>query len=179
MNPADRDSVAQLYLDSYPPEIGADDLASALDEISATFAGEYGELRTEASLIAHIGSRPAGAIFTTSHSIWDPKINGPFIIDLFVGPTHRGAGAGRALVIEAIKACVANQEEALSLRVGGGTSPKPIRCMRASDSCLPPARPPGFPGTPAHRPQGSRWGILSGVSPVGWLDCSLSYGSRS
>lgn len=141
MNPADRDSVAQLYLDSYPPEIGANDLASALDEISATFTGEYGELRTEASLIAHIDGRPAGAIFTTSHSIWDPDLNGPFIIDLFVDPTHRGAGAGRALVIEAIKACMANQQEALSLRVGGGTSPQ-AHSLYASLGFAPPPSPP-------------------------------------
>lgn len=116
--------VAQLYLDSYAPEVGAHDLDSALDEITAAFTGEYGELRTEASLIAHIGKTPAGAIFTTSHSIWDPDLNGPFIIDLFVDPTHRGAGAGRALVIEAIKACAANQDKTLSLRVGEGTSPE-------------------------------------------------------
>jgi len=122
MSPADLDLVARLYLDSYPPEVGALDLASALDEITATLTGEYGELRTDASLLAHVDNTPAGAIFTTSHSIWDPKINGPFIIDLFVGPTHRGAGAGRALVIEAIKACAANQDKTLSLRVGEGTS---------------------------------------------------------
>jgi GNAT superfamily N-acetyltransferase len=124
MSPTDRDVVAQLYLDSYPPEVGAHDLASALDEMTATFTGEYGELRTAASLVARIDNTPAGAIFTTSQSIWDPDLNGPFIIDLFVDPTYRGAGVGRALVIEAIKACVANQDTALSLRVGEGTSPQ-------------------------------------------------------
>lgn len=124
VSPADRDSVAQVYLDSYPAGVGADDLASALDEMTATFTGEYGELRTDASFIARIDSMPVGAVFTTSHSIWDPDLNGPFIIDLFVDPAHRRAGVGRALVIETIKACVANQDKALSLRVGQGTSPQ-------------------------------------------------------
>lgn len=124
LGPADRDVVAQLYLDSYPPGVGAVDLASALDEITATFTGQYGELRIEASLLAHIDNTPAGAIFTASRSIWDRDLEGPFIIDLFVDPSHRGAGAGRALVIGAIKECAANQDRTLSLRVGEGTSPQ-------------------------------------------------------
>lgn len=123
LSSGDVDSIARIYLDSYPPAVGASDFSTALDEIKTTLAGEYGQLRTDASFVAELGGSPIGAIFTTTSSIWDPDLSGPFIIDLFVGPNHRQSGAGRALLIESIKACVANKDTALSLRIGNGTSP--------------------------------------------------------
>jgi GNAT superfamily N-acetyltransferase len=115
--------LAVLYLDSYPPEIGAEDLPAAVAELDATFAGDYGELRRDASFIAFRDGVPAGAVFTTRRSIWDEGLEGPFVIDLFVAPAHRGHGIGRALMLRTIAACEATADRMLALRVGSGTSP--------------------------------------------------------
>ncbi len=122
IRPADLEDLAQLYLVSYPPEIGAPDLFEAKAEIEATFAGEFGQLRTSANLIAFHQGTPAGAILTVTKSIWDPELSGPFIIDLFVSPRYRKQGIGRALVTSLISACKAADDTQISLRVGEGTS---------------------------------------------------------
>lgn len=124
---SDRDSLAKLYLASYPPNVGSADLADATAEMDATLSGEYGRLRFDASFVALMGSTPVGAILTTSRSIWDPELEGPFIIELFVSPGYRHQGAGRLLVIQARQACEQNRDQALSLRVGEGTSPAASR----------------------------------------------------
>lgn len=121
--PRDRETLARIYRDSYPPDIGADGLETALAEIDQTFAGEFGELRPDASFLALVGSTPAGAVLVVARSIWDPGLPGPFVIDLFVAPPHRGIGVGRALMVAAIDACRAHADSRLSLRVGDGTSP--------------------------------------------------------
>lgn len=124
---SDRDSLAQLYLASYPPNVGSANLADAAAEMDSTLSGEYGSLRFDASFIALVDKTPVGAILTTSRSIWDQDLEGPFIIELFVSPSHRGQGAGRLLVIQASRACEQNLDPALSLRVGKGTSPAAFR----------------------------------------------------
>ena len=104
VTPADAIDLAVSYLAAYPPFIGATDLPSAREEIRATFAGEYGDLILDACL-GHVHEGVViGAIFTTTHSIWD-DLPGPFVIDLFVRPGHRGRGIGRALIEAAIAAC--------------------------------------------------------------------------
>ncbi|WP_022882397.1 GNAT family N-acetyltransferase [Gryllotalpicola ginsengisoli] len=120
---ADREDLAVLYRDSYPPEVGAHDLDEARTEIDMTFAGDFGKLRRDASLLALIGGDPAGAVLVVARSIWDEDLPGPFVIDLFVHPSHRGLGIGRALMVGAIAACRAHGDTTLSLRVGEGTSP--------------------------------------------------------
>lgn len=124
---ADSGALAHLYLAAYPPEIGAADFEAAREEMRASFAGEYGNLRRDASFLAQIDGEPAGAIMTTEHSIWDEGLEGPFIIDLFADPRFHGRGLGRALVSAAIHACSASGDPALSLRVGEGTSPAAFR----------------------------------------------------
>lgn len=120
---ADRDDLAVLYFVSYPPDIGAADLRDSIAEIDMTFAGDFGELRLDASQIAFVSDNPAGAILVTSRSIWDADLLGPFVIDLFVDPRFRGRGVGKALITTAIAACQRRSDRAISLRVGEGTSP--------------------------------------------------------
>jgi len=121
---ADRDRLAEVYLSAYPPEIGAADLPEALGEMDATFTGEYGRLRLDASQVVldDLGV-VTGAILVTTHSIWDEGLAGPFVIDLFVDPAVRGRRFGRALVQTAIDACRSAGDQMLSLRVGEGTTP--------------------------------------------------------
>ncbi|MEQ6897034.1 GNAT family N-acetyltransferase [Microbacterium sp. KR10-403] len=124
LSPADRDRLADIYLSAYPPQVGAADLAEARSEMDATFTGDHGVLRDDASGVA-LDDRGViiGAILVTTHSIWDEGLPGPFIIDLFVEPGRQGQGVGRALVQRAIGACSAAGDLTLSLRVGDGTSP--------------------------------------------------------
>lgn len=119
---ADRDDLAVSYRDSYPPETGAADLAAAEAEIDASFTGEFGVLRHDASLVLDHGGHAVGAILVTTRSIWDDNLPGPFVIDLFVNPAFRRSGGGTMLVYTAMQRCAANGDRRLSLRVGEGTS---------------------------------------------------------
>lgn len=119
---ADSPSLAAVYCDSYPPDIGAADLAEAEADIAATFAGDYGVLLWNASRVAEVDGQIVGAILVTERSIWEEHLEGPFIIELFVSPASRSAGIGRLLVLAAIEACRASGHNTLSLRVGDGTS---------------------------------------------------------
>ena len=122
VSPADEPELAVLYLRSYPPDIGAQNLDEARAEIKATFDGEFGLLRLDSSLVAVDSGRVVGAVLVVERSIWDDDLDGPFIIDLFVDPDARGRGHGRRLVEAALAACVARGDETLSLRFGEGTS---------------------------------------------------------
>ncbi|MFC0672834.1 GNAT family N-acetyltransferase [Brachybacterium hainanense] len=144
---ADHETLAELYARSYPPEIGAADVEAARAEIAATFAGEYGEPLPGACLLARRDGHPAGAVLTTTRSLWDPHLAGPFVIDLFVAPEHRDRGIGGALISTAMQTCAAAGHAALSLRIGAGTSPAAHALYRRLGFTEVPA-PPG-PLTPA------------------------------
>lgn len=93
-----REDVSSVYHQTYlatPHEMTG---AEARDEIDRTWAGEYGQLLPEASLGVWVGEELAGAILTVQDPPWDDVPPGPFILDLFVRPTHRRNGLGRALV---------------------------------------------------------------------------------
>ena len=120
--------LANAYAAAYPPEIGAASTAEAIAEMTATFAGEYGTLRPDAShAVRSVDGTAMGAILVTERSIWDEDIEGPFIIDLFIHPDVRNEGLGLELVERAIRACVASGDDSLSLRFGEGTSPAASR----------------------------------------------------
>lgn len=120
---SDRDALATAYLAAYPPGVAATSLSDAQQEMDDTFADEFGVLRHDLSRVATIEDRPVGAILVADKSIWDPQLDGPFIIDLFVHPEARGLGVGRALLETALHACARAGDVTLSLRVGEGTSP--------------------------------------------------------
>ncbi|MCT1460380.1 GNAT family N-acetyltransferase [Aestuariimicrobium sp. p3-SID1156] len=114
--------LAEAYFNAYPPGIACTTTDEAVREIHETFAGEYGDLRCDASAMAVHDGRVVGAVFVVERSIWDAELDGPFIIDLFVDPVAQGMGLGRALVQHAANQCAAAGDEQLSLRVGAGTS---------------------------------------------------------
>lgn len=92
----DSASLAQLYLDSYPPGVAVADLAEAQADVDATFNGEYGEIWPAASLVATSYEGPVGSIQVVRRSIWDGDPQGPFIIELFVSPAVRHQGIATA-----------------------------------------------------------------------------------
>lgn len=126
----DTEALAAAYLAAYPPGIAAADLAEARAEMDASFSGEYGALRADASASAWHDGDLIGAIMVVARSIWDEDLEGPFIIDLFVSPAARGLGAGRALVAQAVRACQQAGDTAISLRFGEGTSDPAMRIYR-------------------------------------------------
>lgn len=85
--------LAEVYFNAYPQGVACNTLAEAAHEIRDTFAGEYGSLRRDASAMAVLSGRVVGAVLVVERSIWDADLDGPFIIDLFVDPVDRGAGA--------------------------------------------------------------------------------------
>ena len=120
---SDRDALADAYLAAYPPGVAASSLGEAQQEMDESFAGEFGTLRPDLTQVAALQGRLVGAILVVDRSIWDPQLDGPFIIDLFVHPDLKGMGVGRALLDEAIHACATAGDVTLSLRIGDGTSP--------------------------------------------------------
>lgn len=120
---SDRDALAAAYLAAYPPGVAATSLSDAQQEMDDTFADEFGVLRHDLTRVATFENRPVGAILVVGKSIWDPRLDGPFIIDLFVHPEVRGLGVGRALLDTAVHACARAGDATLSLRIGEGTSP--------------------------------------------------------
>ncbi len=119
---SDRDALAAAYLAAYPPGVAAASLGDAEQEMDATFNGEFGTLRPDLTRVAEVQGLPVGAILIVEKSIWDPQLDGPFIIDLFVHPDATGTGVGRALLDHAVHACAAAGDATLSLRIGEGTS---------------------------------------------------------
>ncbi|QDP95315.1 GNAT family N-acetyltransferase [Microlunatus elymi] len=119
-----RQQVAELYLASCPPNVGATDLDDALTEMDATYAGDFGELITDASLVALRGEQAVGSIQVVRRSPWDPDLDCPFIIELFVRPDARGHGIARTLLTRAALACQRLGEMQIALRTSdeGGTS---------------------------------------------------------
>lgn len=124
VGPDDSATLAQLYLASYPPAVGATTLDEAMTEMKQTFRGAYGELRLDLSLLALTEEVPSGAVLTTATSKWDDQIVAPFVIDFFVHPDHRQLGIGRLLLESLADRAVSTGASQLALRVDEGTSPR-------------------------------------------------------
>lgn len=101
----------RTYLDT-PHQMS---LTEATDDVLAAWNGEYGRWLREGSLLARIVDHDdlAGAILTVEDPPWPDVPRGPFVTDLFVLPTRRRRGVGRALV----QAVLAALPTAVHLRV--------------------------------------------------------------
>lgn len=118
-----RELVADLYLASYPPQVGATDIDGAIAEIDATYAGDFGQLINDASLVALRDGQAVGSIQVVHRSPWDPDLHCPFIIELFVRPDARDQGIARALLKYAAANCQRLGETRIALRTSDeGTS---------------------------------------------------------
>lgn len=120
-----REQLADLYHSSYPPTVGAANNDEALAEMDATLAGDYGELITDASLVALLCGKAVGSIQVVHRSPWDPDLHCPFIIELFVRPDTRERGIARSLLARTAIACQRLGETQIALRTNdeGGTAP--------------------------------------------------------
>lgn len=128
----DVDALAYTYFVAYPPGIAAANLDEARTEMLQSFAGDFGTLLTNASLGAYQGDELIGAILVVEQSPWDPILECPFVIDIFVDPLWQGNGAGRVLLARSAQACLNDNHRRLALRIGDGTSPSAKRIYAAA-----------------------------------------------
>jgi N-alpha-acetyltransferase 10/11 len=116
--PADIDSLAELYLASYPPTAEVATLPQARTEMAAAFAGDFGPLWLDLYLVAcDSEQRLVSTIQVVRRAPWDDTPPGPFVIELFTSPDHRRRGLGRHLLIEALRGATESAETVIGLRV--------------------------------------------------------------
>lgn len=102
--PDDAVAVGQLYFGAYEPGIAGADESEAIDDIRASFAGEYGASRLDWSWLALSGGTVVGAVLIVERAPWPDTPDCPFIIELFTARNWRRQGVGRALVAACIDA---------------------------------------------------------------------------
>jgi GNAT superfamily N-acetyltransferase len=116
--PADIGALAPLYLASYQSSAEVATLQVARTEMAASFAGDFGPLWLDLSLVACDGEqRPVSAIQVVRRAPWDDTPPGPFVIELFTSPDHRRRGLARHLLIEALRGATESAETVIGLRV--------------------------------------------------------------
>ncbi|TDU87284.1 acetyltransferase (GNAT) family protein [Kribbella voronezhensis] len=96
--PVDTIPLGRLYFESYEPGVACASEAEAIDDIGATFDGAYGTLSGDWSWLAVAGDQLVGALLVVERAPWPDTPDCPFIIELFVAPTHRRLGLARALL---------------------------------------------------------------------------------
>lgn len=97
-SPADILALGRLYFEAYEPGVAAATEAEAIEDIELSFEGHYGVLDLRLSRLAWAGSALVGAILVVERAPWSDTPDCPFIIELFVAPTHRRSGIARLLL---------------------------------------------------------------------------------
>jgi N-alpha-acetyltransferase 10/11 len=116
--PSDVEKLGHLYFESYDPPNACRDLAEAIADMEATFAGAYGELWQEASLVATAESGEIVAAIQVVHRApWDDTPDCPFIIELFTARAHRRRGLGHALMLRSMGVVAETGHKSIALRV--------------------------------------------------------------
>ena len=110
-------SVGTLYFVSYPPGVAGETVDDAIADVLAAMAGDYGRLRSDASSVAVAAGVVVAAVQVVDDPPWPDVQPGPFVIDLFTHPAHRGQGIARALLSRAMHACADAGCTAIGLRV--------------------------------------------------------------
>lgn len=122
--PTDLESLGALYFHSYEPGQACASLAEATADIRAAFAGEYGELWPQASLVAVTADRQIiAAIQIVKRAPWPDTPDCPFIIELFSARAHRRRGVARSLVLGALTVLANAGRPQLALRVSADNHP--------------------------------------------------------
>ena len=123
--PDDIGALGRLYWNAYPRGVAAVSIEDAVEEMEAVFDQEYGIPIEEASLVAvDADGSLVGCVQVVTDAPWEGMPEGPFIIELFVHPDHRGRGLGRALLDAASRACVELGHSKVSLKSLPGESPE-------------------------------------------------------
>jgi ribosomal protein S18 acetylase RimI-like enzyme len=114
----DIEQLGELYFDSYEPGQACASLPEAIADIQAAFAGDYGELWAEASLVATTHERQlVAAIQIVKRAPWPDTPDCPFAIELFTARAHRRRGIARSLVLAALEVIARAGQPQLALRV--------------------------------------------------------------
>jgi N-alpha-acetyltransferase 10/11 len=113
----DADALGRLYCEAHAPGAGCGSADEAIDDMRATFAGEYGELWQPASLVAERDGEPVAAVLTVRQAPWPGAPDCPFVVELFTARPYRRRGLGRTLVRRCLAAAGATGRPRLALRV--------------------------------------------------------------
>jgi GNAT superfamily N-acetyltransferase len=105
--------MGRLYFAAYEPGIAGADEREAIDDIRASFAGEYGALRLEWSRLALSAGTVVGVVLIVDRAPWPDTPDCPFIIELFTARNWRRHGVARAL----LAACISASGGQVALRV--------------------------------------------------------------
>lgn len=111
----DLDSVGAVYASSYPGGT-AGSVEEATADVAASWAGEYGRWRRDASVLAEHDGAVVGAVLVVDDPPWPDVTDPTFVIDLFVAPAARRRGFAGALLATALSSTSANR---VGLRVEG------------------------------------------------------------
>lgn len=112
----DLQGLAALYFAVYPRDIVATE-DDALQEIRATFEGEYGHLDLQASPVLLSADGIVASVMTVTQAPWPDTPPGPFFIEVMVHPTHRRRGLARYAVLMATQILRGAGKESVGLRV--------------------------------------------------------------
>ena len=116
--PSDLEAVGSLYFSAYDPGVACATLDEAVADIAASFAGEYGPLDLESSLVARdLHGELVGAVLVVHRAPWPDTPNCPFVIELFSAHEHRRRGIATALVREMMHHLSTTGSNQVSLRV--------------------------------------------------------------
>jgi ribosomal protein S18 acetylase RimI-like enzyme len=118
VEPSDVEAIGRLYFAAYPRGVPGDSLEEAVSDITASFAGEYGEPWPEACLVAATAaSEIVGCVLTVTRAPWSDTADCPFVIELFTADDQRRRGIGRALMQHVLAAAARSGAAAVALRV--------------------------------------------------------------
>ena len=116
--PSDLEAVGSLYFSAYEPGVACATLDEAMADIADSFAGEYGPLDLESSLVAQdVHGELVGAVLVVDRAPWPDTPNCPFVIELFSAHEHRRRGIATALVCEMMHHLSTSGSNQVSLRV--------------------------------------------------------------
>ena len=118
VEPSDIEAIGRLYFAAYPRGVPGDSLEEAVSDITASFAGEYGEPWPDACLVAGIaGGEIVGCVITVTRAPWSDTPDCPFVIELFTADGQRRRGIARALMQHVLGAAAGADATAVALRV--------------------------------------------------------------
>jgi N-alpha-acetyltransferase 10/11 len=118
VEPSDAEPVGRLYFAAYPRGVPGDSLEEAVSDITASFAGEYGEPWPDACLVASAaGGDIVGCVLTVTRAPWSDTPDCPFVIELFIAGEQRRRGIARALMHHVLVAAARADASAVALRV--------------------------------------------------------------
>ena len=115
--PEDVNALGALYFDAYEPGVASTTLEEAVADIAASYAGEYGEVLPEASLVTVKDEQVIGAIMIVRRAPWPDVPDCPFVIELFTDRAFRRKGVARSLMLAAMHSLSQSGESRLALRV--------------------------------------------------------------